>query len=134
MNRNIPTTPRAIPVTTSGLGPVRGRIRVCAVVEASTSTAVRGKKARPEVIGEKWRFSCMKNVRKKNTPKIPAAASRIERYAPPRARSRTMCSGSSGWLERRSIKTNVISNTGAATSAMIVVVAVQECASALEKP
>ena len=45
-----------------------------------------------------------------------------------------MCSGSSGWLERRSIKTKLVSNTGAAASAMIVVVAVQECASAFEKP
>jgi len=45
-----------------------------------------------------------------------------------------MCNGSSGWLERRSIKTNVISSTGEAASATIVAVAVHECVSALEKP
>lgn len=100
----------------------------------STIAAVSGKKARPDVIGEKWRFSCMKNVRKKNTPKMPAAASRIDMYAPPRARSRTMCSGSRGCLERPSIATKVTSNTGEAASAMIVAGAVQECVSAFEKP
>ena len=79
MKRNIATTPIAMPAMTSGFAPVRGSTRVCAVVDVATIAAVRGRKASPEVIGEKRRFSCMKNVKKKNTPKIPAAASRIER-------------------------------------------------------
>ena len=65
---------------------------------------------------------------------MPAEASRTERYAPPRARSRTMCSGSSGCLTRLSMTTKALSSTGLATSATIVPAAVQDWVSALEKP
>jgi len=65
---------------------------------------------------------------------MPAPASVIAVYAPPRARSQTMCKGSSGCLARRSMITNAVRSSGLATSATTVAVAVQEWVSALEKP
>ena len=65
---------------------------------------------------------------------MPAPASAIVVYAPPRARSQMMCRGSNGCLARRSISTKAVRSTGLATSATIVAVAVQEWVSALENP
>ena len=59
MKMIIAITPSAIPVITSGLAPVRGSTRVCAVTDVATSTPVIGRKARPAVSGEKRRVSCM---------------------------------------------------------------------------
>ena len=50
--------PSVMPVTTRGLAPVRGRIRVCTVVAVRTIITVIGRKAKPVVRGEYPRFCC----------------------------------------------------------------------------
>ena len=44
---------------------------------------------------------------------MPAPVTKSAAYDPPRARSHTMCNGSSGCLTRRSISTNAVSSSGA---------------------
>ena len=60
VNRTIPTTPSAMPRSTSGFTPVCWITRVWTVVEVMTSTTLRGRNARPVLSGEKARFCCRK--------------------------------------------------------------------------
>jgi hypothetical protein len=73
-------------------------------------------------------------VRNRNTANTADPASAIEAYAPPRARSHTMCSGSSGCSTRRSSATNALSSTTLRPSAAMVSGSDQDVVSAREKP
>ena len=65
---------------------------------------------------------------------MPAPARPIARYAPPRPRSSTIRSGSSGFLERIWISTNATSSTAEAASMTTVSGSPQLVVSACEKP
>ena len=66
--------------------------------------------------------------------KSPAPVSREARKAPPRFRSRTTRSGSSGWLVFVSRNTNAARRTTATSNNTMVMVALQPSLSALVKP
>ena len=135
VNRYIPTTPSAIPVTTSGLGPVRGSTRVCAVVEASTSTAVSGRKASPEADRREAEVQLQEERQEEEDAEDPRGGEQ-EREV------RAAASPVQNDVQRQQRVAGAALDQdegdraapGEATSAMIVAVAVQECVSALEKP
>ena len=73
-------------------------------------------------------------MRNRNTPNSPAPEISTDRYEPPRLRSSTIRSGSSGWGARRSITTNTTSKITPAISDPSVSQSVQPRGSACEKP
>ena len=65
---------------------------------------------------------------------MPAPASTIARNEPPRSRSSTTRSGSSGWRLRVWMKTNAPTSSTPAMSIPIVTGSVQLCVSAFARP